>query len=1110
MASLQMVLLGALDMRSGGQQLPKPPTLKSQSLLAYLALHRDQPQPRDRLVGLFWAERPERNARRSLSTALWHIRRCLPFDSALISDVNAVQFNPHADVWLDVEAFEAQASRLDIAGLQAALSLYRGDFLEGFYHDWILGERYRLEALFLEALARLMVAHEAAGDHRSALATAQHLLERDPLREDAHRLAMRAYCCLGRRNAALAQYDRCRESVRAELGAEPMSETTALHRAILDGEYQVGPPAETLSLATLSIKRVGRSPLDVLTPVRLVGREREMRRLHDAWQEARAGHGQMVLISGEAGVGKTRLVEEFANEPRWQGARVLYGRCYEFERDLPYQPLADALQTAWPALSDGELANCPPWAMAEVARLVPEVVGRPPLSQVHDRDSVHPAPVPSPPGLDQEQVRLFAGVTHTLAALSSRTPFLLVMEDLHWTSESTLGLVHHLARHLTDQRVLIVGTFRPEDIGLEHPLWVLRRRLTREGLAEPLRLARLPADAVETMIVEMSGAGEAVVPLAGRLYAETEGNPFFLLEMVKELFETDVVRLEGGAWQGDFARISAGALPLPPSLSETIQARARRLGESVQEALGLAAVLGREFDFDLLNAAWGRGEEATLEALDDLLRHRLIEESVGAGSSDFVFTHHKIQQVIYEGLPHLRRLFWHARVGTTMEDLYATELQARSGELAYHFERARAADPTLSGKAVHYFKQAGDRARQAYAYQDAIDYHRRALALVDEILLHTPRDEGQLEIAAQLYEGLGSVFEVMGRHEEARDAYGEALVRVPKRDVIWQSHLYRRIGKCWEIPLCYEEAAQAYSLAESVLGPMAVEPELRWWQAWIEVRVDTRWLSYWMRRTNKMTELAHEARPAVEAYGTPVERARFFQVLVLMALQRERHRPSEETEAIACASLAASQETHDLDILAMSQFTLGMDCLCRDNLAEAEEALQAAEAMAERIGDIALETRCLTYLTVLHRRRGQVDEMRRYLAQSLEAATTAHMPNYVALAKANLAWVAWREGDLSEAVANGEAALDLWQPLRPCPFRWLALWPLIGVALARERVTAAMTYARMLLDPHQQRLPPEMETVLESSVDDWKKEKIDAARLTLQRAADMATSLGYL
>ncbi len=291
MTGLQLYFLGPLDMRGGDQQLPRPPTQKSHSLLAYLALHRDQPQPRDRLVGLFWAERPDRNARRSLSTALWHIRRCLPDKSVLVSDARTVQFNQQADLWLDVEAFEAQVSRTDVAGLQSAIALYRGDFLEGFYDDWILGERYRLEVLFFEALARLMAAYEAAGDHQSALATAQRLLGRDPLREDAHQQAMRAYCRLGQRNAALEQYDRCRQIVRAELDAEPMGETVALHQAILGGDVQVG-ALPALPIEVPSIVPAGRSPLDVLTPVRLVGREREMALLYNTWQAAQTGPGR--------------------------------------------------------------------------------------------------------------------------------------------------------------------------------------------------------------------------------------------------------------------------------------------------------------------------------------------------------------------------------------------------------------------------------------------------------------------------------------------------------------------------------------------------------------------------------------------------------------------------------------------------------------------------------------------------------------------------------------------------------------------------------------------------------------------------------------------------
>jgi DNA-binding SARP family transcriptional activator len=199
MPILRLYFLGPLVTRYDERQLPVPPTLKSQSLLAYLVLHRDQPQPRDRLATLFWGDRPERKARRSLSTALWHVRRCLPDDRFILSDPYTVQFDPRAALWLDVDEFRSLVSLDDVASLQSAVALYRGDFLDGFYDDWIVNERYRLEALYLEALARLTAGHEGEGNHERALAAALRLLDHDPLREDAHRAAMRAYCRLGLR-----------------------------------------------------------------------------------------------------------------------------------------------------------------------------------------------------------------------------------------------------------------------------------------------------------------------------------------------------------------------------------------------------------------------------------------------------------------------------------------------------------------------------------------------------------------------------------------------------------------------------------------------------------------------------------------------------------------------------------------------------------------------------------------------------------------------------------------------------------------------------------------------------------------------------------------------
>jgi DNA-binding SARP family transcriptional activator len=710
--TLRVRFLGTLDICADDQPLSKPPTLKSQSLLAYLIYHRRQPQPRERLAGLFWGDRPEPKARHSLATALWHIRRCLPREEYILSDFHTIQFDPQADLWLDVERFEFEVHSHDMARLEAAVALYQGEFLDGFYDDWIINERYRLETLFADVLARLMVAQEAGREHEAALSTALRLLGQDPLREDAHRLAMRAYCRLGQRNAALEQYCRCQQMVRQELGAEPMVETTELYQAILEGRFKVGRPPEVPPVQVSAVEPplpLGRSPLDAIAPSRLVGRVDELEVLQERWQRAEVGQGGVVFIGGEAGVGKTRLAEEFASRLRWQGVRVLWGRCYEFERLLPYQPISEALRTILPTLAPAELADLAAWTVAEVARLVPELAE-------HYPDLEIPAPMDS----TQEQARLFDRVACFLGQLASHQALLMVVEDLHWASESTLQMLHYLARHLASHPILLLGTLRAEAVGRRHPLRSLQRQLGREGLAQLLHLPRLSSEALKAMVVEMSGAGEAVAPLARRLYQETEGNPFFLTEIVKALFEAELIYLEQGTWRSDFARISQEELPLPASLREAIQARVDSLSDDAQEVLRLAAVLGREFDLDLLNAVWGRGEGATLEALDVLLRRRLLDEGSGAMGRDYAFTHHKIQEVVYAGTRGRRLL--HRRVGEVVEKLQPDDAVA----LAWHFERAE--EP---GRAARHTLQAGLAAKAVFAHVEARAYLDRALVLLE-------------------------------------------------------------------------------------------------------------------------------------------------------------------------------------------------------------------------------------------------------------------------------------------------------------------------------------------------------------------------------------------
>jgi ABC-type oligopeptide transport system substrate-binding subunit/DNA-binding SARP family transcriptional activator len=753
MPALRLFLLGQLDIRHDGQQLPTPPTVKSQSLLAYLALHRERPQLRERLAELFWGDRPERRGRRSLATALWHIRRLL------VSDVQSAQFDPQADLWLDVEEFESLVARPDIGSLSSAVELYRGDFMEGFYDDWVLNERYRLETLFSEALARLMTGLELQAQCGDALAIARRLLQHDPLREDAHRLAMRALCHLGRRNAALEEYHRCQEIVQQELGVEPMSETTNLYQEILEGRFEIGPAPQIVARETAAVPRAvppGHNPLDPLTHFSLVGRDAEMAFLRECFDKAQAGSGGLVMVSGEAGAGKTRLMEELANHLRWQGVRVLWGRCYEFERLLPYQPMGEALQAVLSTMAPTELAKLPSWILSELAHLVAELPEKVP--GLADRETMPP---------DNEQTHLFQAVARFLASLSTGGPLALILDDLHWATESTLQMVHYLARHLDDHQVLMVGTLRPEAVGPRSALDSLQRQLGREGLAHSLHLSGLSPQATETLVVEMSGSGETVAPLARRLYEETEGNPFFLIEIVKALFEAGSIWLDAGSWRADFFQLSEAELPLPAAISEAIEARLSRLDENAQQALRVGAILGREFDFDLLHAVWGEHEEVTLEALDTLLRRRFVDEGSGVLGRDYAFHHHQIREVAYAAIPVRHRQHLHGQAGEAMEKLYKSNLEAVAGELAFHFGQGRLFDKALAPKAVRYLLLAGDQARLAYAHREAIEYYNQALAL--------QKEQGEYDSAARTLMKLGLTYHTVSQFEQARQAFDEAF-----------------------------------------------------------------------------------------------------------------------------------------------------------------------------------------------------------------------------------------------------------------------------------------------------------------------------------------------
>jgi len=522
-------------------------------------------------------------------------------------------------------------------------------------------------------------------------------------------------------------------------------------------------PAEELSV----LERIERG--------RMVGRERELRQARDLWNSARSGKGQMLLLSGEPGIGKTRLVQELTAQVQVSGGRALAGACYA-EGGVPYAPCAQILRSVL-GPGTGQELDLPDFVLTSLVTLAPGVRLRYP--------DIPPAPAAQDP--QTEQHRLFENLSIFFTALSGQAPLLITVEDIHWADSGTLHLLRHLSRQMREDRVLLVATYREVELDEARSLQEVLLDLHRERLAVRLKLLRLDRERTKELLAILF-AEEITPEFLEGIYRETEGNPFFIEEVCKALVESGELYYEGGGWHRP---PDMNELGIPQSVRVAIQSRIRALPERVQETLRLAAVLGRGFDLDTLVAAsdpspgsgQGLGEGAVLDALEYAERAQLVEELrgeraarepglAGRGFSSeapqeasrakarraFAFVHGLIPNALVEGLPPTQRRRLHAQAADSIERLYPAELEA----LAYHYEQAGNAE-----KATNYLLKAGDRARALYACQEAIDCYERALALLQE--------QGENERAARTLMRLGLVYTATFEPDKARQAYDQAF-----------------------------------------------------------------------------------------------------------------------------------------------------------------------------------------------------------------------------------------------------------------------------------------------------------------------------------------------
>jgi predicted ATPase/DNA-binding SARP family transcriptional activator len=714
-STLRVYLLGTLEIFQGDTPLSLPGSSVARSLLAYLCLHREHPISRAVLVGTFWPEFSESRARRALSQALWHIRQVIP--QQIESDSYSIHLPLETPLWVDVAAFQELTKSNPVGNttgigcqadnLRQAVALYRGDLLEGFYDDWVLIEREVLWEQYLQTLEALIHIEKSAGKYSQALEWAQALVQADPLQEAAHRELMRIYFALDRPESALRQFEICQQVLIDELGVEPELETAVLAQEIANRAPSNTPPYLPQPTRTVSPLEIDRTqPVQIA----LVGRKRERNELVTCIEGLFDSAGGVTLVEGDAGVGKTRLLQEVSRDAQWRNVQVLWGRCREIEGLLPFAPLLEALEDGLSPLRISQLTQLVDaiWLQALQA-LLPKITA----------DLSDPPPLPELAPA-QARARLVDAFTQVLMAWGQVTPLMLVVEDLHWADADSLDLLVTLAQRILDQRILIVASYRGEDARSFPAIWEKLQALDRSGLRCRLILTSLDASASGELIRSSLRLASPAPLFEERLHQETGGNPLFLFETLRSLLEEGFLQQNvDGSWHTPFDQTTSSyaELPLPEAVERIIARRLTHIPPQVQETMQLAAILGERFDFAVLRAASEKTPADLLAALHELVQRRFLIET----PQEYQFSHHKVREVVYQFIAETERQRLHRQVGDALEIQYPDRIPA----LAYHFYQAQTWD-----KAANYCQQAGDQAAAVYANQDALVHYSRVLEAI--------------------------------------------------------------------------------------------------------------------------------------------------------------------------------------------------------------------------------------------------------------------------------------------------------------------------------------------------------------------------------------------
>ncbi len=711
---LKIRMLGGFAIEYQNKSLLDTSGQRPRLFLAYLLLHHNRQITRQEIAFLFWPDANESQARTNFRNLLHRLRRLFPeIDRFVQTNNTKIGWRKSETFLFDVDTFELLLSEAESAiregnsskaatCLGQAIETYQGDLLPGAYEEWVLSIRERLRALFLQAMETLLHLAEEKRDYKQAVRISQRWQREDPLSEAAYHYLMRFFALDGDRVNALRAYHACVSMLRQEMGVEPSDEIQGLYRRLMQQEH-----GTSTAIATTN------------ADVPLVGREAAWQSLLSTWRALEVGDYQQrcELISGESGIGKTRLAEEFIAWAQRQGFVASIAHAYPAEGELPYAPL-----TSW--LRNFSFTKLPDVWKLEVARLLPELLANHP-------DLSTPGPLTE----TWQRQRFHEGLAR--AILEQPQPVILFLDDIQWADRETLEWLHYLLRFDSQSRIFLLVTARSEEVNANSPLTDLITSLRQRGQFNEIVLERLTA-AQTTSLASHVSQNKFSTESAEAFFRHTEGIPLFIVEMARSGLET----------------VDASLASFPDRMRATLEQRLADLSPRARLAADAAATIGRAFAAPLLTQVSGMDETELLAALDELWQKRILREH---GRDAYDFSHDKLREVVYTALTPARRHALHRHVAQALAGLDPDDLWGR----AFHLEQG--GQTRLAAEALF---DAAKRDMDQAAYPSA----QHGLA---HVLLLLGDQPGRLRIEVVL--SLAKVCDITGDDAQALKAVTQAL-----------------------------------------------------------------------------------------------------------------------------------------------------------------------------------------------------------------------------------------------------------------------------------------------------------------------------------------------